>query len=361
MALWSPIIGSFKGIPIELHWTFVLLMLFSLFISLSLFVILAILFACVLLHEMAHSYTAKRNNIKVDKIILYPLGGGSMIDSDNIDPELEFRISLAGPIASFVIGFAFGVFTILMPGGYIKLFLQVFFLLNILLAVFNIIPWFPLDGGRVVRGYYRKKYSFLQATKKTVFLSNIITILFILGTLAYVAINTSYTFLYKEFIVLIDVFVAVFIYSGAKSEMQLAYIRENTKDTPLKDVISDNYILFKNRASLKEVYDAVIKYHTNIVLFNENGIYKLISKLPAPNFSSSNLSFFNSNMPDYLESQLITVKYNDSIYDAFNKMQNNNTTLVGVIKGKKLIGIILRQHLDSFISLHISNLANVKG
>ena len=97
MAGASPNIGSIYGIPIELHWTFIVMMLLALAISVNLFIIFVLLFVCVFLHELAHSVTAIRNNISVKKIILYPLGGGSMIDMDEVPPKLEFMIAIALP------------------------------------------------------------------------------------------------------------------------------------------------------------------------------------------------------------------------------------------------------------------------
>lgn len=346
----SPIIGHFKGIPIELHWSLLLILIFSLFISIPLFLILVILFACVLLHEMAHSLTAYNNNVPVEKIILYPLGGGSMIDSNDLTPDLEFRISIAGPIASFLIGFVFGIFAIIMPGGEIALLLQIFFLLNILLAVFNIVPWFPLDGGRVMRGYFRKKLEFIKATQKTVMVSNVITILFILGTFVFVAL-TNYSLYYKELIVILDVFMAVFIYSGAKSEMQLAYLRKYTKKLSIKKLISSNFIMFNYIPTLKDIYNAILKYHTHVVLFKDENKYFQLSKLSSLNFNNvNNRQYINMEVP------LQTIDYNEKVYDVFNKMQNSNLSMIGVVKDNKFIGIISREHMNSFILLHMSNL-----
>ena len=72
----SPYIGSISGIKIQLHWSFVLLLVFSLVLSFYLFAVIVLLFVCVLLHELAHSITSKRNGIGVKKIILLPIGGG---------------------------------------------------------------------------------------------------------------------------------------------------------------------------------------------------------------------------------------------------------------------------------------------
>src|SRR5271170_3744124 len=108
----SPKIGSIGGIDIQLHWTFIMLLIFILFLSFYLFVIWVLLFVCVLIHELVHSITSKRNGIKVKKIVLYPLGGGSIIDFEKVSPEIEFRISIVGPIASLLIAMIVGILTI---------------------------------------------------------------------------------------------------------------------------------------------------------------------------------------------------------------------------------------------------------
>ena len=192
MAGASPNIGSIYGVPIELHWTFIVMMLLALAISVNLFIIFVLLFVCVFLHELAHSVTAIRNNISVKKIILYPLGGGSMIDMDEVPPKLEFMIAIAGPVSSFLLAFIFGIAVIFIPAGTIELFVQLLFILNLLLAVFNILPWFPLDGGRVLRSWLEKKRDFLSATKLTVNISNAIIVLFVIGTIAFVAVRPDY-------------------------------------------------------------------------------------------------------------------------------------------------------------------------
>lgn len=91
-------------IKIELHWTFIMLLLFALLISaysgLYFFIIILLLFLMVLLHELAHSATALANGIEVKKIILFPLGGASIIDLDEVKPDLSLKIALAGPVMS---------------------------------------------------------------------------------------------------------------------------------------------------------------------------------------------------------------------------------------------------------------------
>ena len=112
MADFSPYMGSIDGIRIQLHWSFILLLLLILILSWYYFLIWVMLFACVLAHELTHSITSRRNGIAVKKIILYPFGGGSVIDFEKVSPKTEFRISIVGPLSSLMLAAIFGILAI---------------------------------------------------------------------------------------------------------------------------------------------------------------------------------------------------------------------------------------------------------
>ncbi|MCL5680295.1 MAG: M50 family metallopeptidase [Candidatus Marsarchaeota archaeon] len=355
MAGASPYIGSIYGIPVELHWTFIIMMLLALAISFNLFLIFVLLFICVFLHELAHSVTAIRNNISVKKIVLYPLGGGSIIDLDDIPPKLEFRIAIAGPVSSFLLGFIFGIMVIFIPAGTVKLFVQLLFVLNILLAVFNILPWFPLDGGRVLRSYLEKKRDFLSATKLTVNISNVIIVLFIISTVAFVAVENGYSLLYKEFIVLWDVFIAVFLYGGAKAELQGAYVKEYTRGVKLRAALSNNYIMLKGRPTIHDIYSSIMKSHKHIILFRENGKIYVISRIPQNMLASQKVQNIEIGK---MSMALQEFEESEQIYSVYSKMQSDGIGIAAVLRKGKFVGIVQMQHLESLISLHM---AHVKG
>ncbi len=350
----SPTIGKVAGIDVQLHWSFILLMLFALVLSTYIFAIFVLLFACVLLHELAHSITAKRYGIRVKKIVLYPLGGGSIIDLDSVPPKLEFRISLAGPVSSFLLAFVFGAAVVLMPGGIIKVFVQLLFVLNLLLAVFNILPWFPLDGGRVLRSYLQRSRSFLDATRASVKASNVLVVLFILGTVVYVALEPSYSFIYKEFIVLWDVFIAIFLYGAAKAELQAAYLKTYTSDLKASSAVTKQYIMALPGTTLARLYSMVVDSKTHIVLFRDNGRYYLVSRLPYNSFGRI-MEGYGSQPISRFSTELPTVASDATLYSALERMQESNTGVAGVTKGGALVGVLLRQHVESVIALHMSS------
>ncbi len=351
MADFSPIIGRIDGIPIQLHWSFLLLLIFILFLSLYLFVLWVLLFVCVLVHELVHSITSKKNGIKVNKIVLYPLGGGSIINFDKVNPELEFRISIVGPVASLLLAAVFGVLNIFTPAGMVNSTIQILFILNIFLGVFNLLPWLPLDGGRALRSYLQKTLTFLDATKLAVKSSNAVTVLFVVGTIVYAIFAHGYSTLYREFIILWDVAIAFFIYSGAQAELNAAIVKERISGLKVKDAITKDYILVDSTTNVQDLYKIIMQKKTHIVLFKKDNAVQILSnsllnKLMKNPPSSVEIGNFGVTIP--------SIQYTSSLYSAIDKMRTEDTGIAAVIMADKVVGILLMQHIESIVALHIS-------
>jgi Zn-dependent protease len=350
MADFSPTIGRIDNIPIELHWTFLLLLLFILFLSLYFFVLWILLFVCVLVHELVHSINAKRNNIKVSKIVLYPFGGGSIINFEKVSPEVEFRISVVGPIASLLLAVVFGIINIFTPAGIVGSTLQILFILNIFLGVFNLLPWLPLDGGRALRSYLQKTRSYLDATKIAVKSSNIVTVLFVAGTVVYAFFLHGYSTFYREFIILWDVAIAFIIYGGAQQELQNAFMKENIADLKVEDAMTDNYAVVKSTASPADLYQTIIKSKTNIILIKKDDEVHMLSNSSLnrnlKNKDATKIGDFGVPIP--------SVPYNLKLSSAIDRMRSSASGIAAVTKGNSIVGVLLSQHMDSIIALHIS-------
>ena len=110
-----------------------------------------LLFFSVLAHEFAHSLVAKLHKIKVRDITLFFFGGVAQIEEDKFSPEIELKVALAGPIFSLILGLIFWVILINVQQVYIVAITFYLFRINLLLAGFNLVPGYPLDGGRVFR------------------------------------------------------------------------------------------------------------------------------------------------------------------------------------------------------------------
>ena len=177
-------LGSVSGIKLYVHWTFLILVGWVTFNSLRagadtlgtllMIGILLIVFACVLLHELGHALAAKRYGIHTTDITLLPIGGLANLERIPEDPKQEFVVAIAGPAVNVVIGFFLlglayvtgGPFTmdqVLMreEAGVILTLASI----NLWLVVFNLIPAFPMDGGRVLRALLAMTINRVKATK----------------------------------------------------------------------------------------------------------------------------------------------------------------------------------------------------
>lgn len=351
MSDFSLSIGSIYGIKIELNALFLLLSILILYLSTYLFVIWVLLFVCVLVHELVHSITSKWNGVTVKKIVLYPLGGGSIIDTTGLKPGTEFRISVVGPIASLLLAMLFGIANIYAPAGVVRTTLQTLFILNVFLGVFNLLPWLPLDGGRALRSYLQRKRSYLDATRFAVRSSNVITVLFVVGTIAYAAISPNFSFAYREFIVLFDVVIAFIIYSGARSELQTAIIKENIADLRARDAMTSNYTMLKSDMKIRELYKELLKSNARAVLFSKEGKVKMLSNVllqKAPKDKLVNLTIADLGV------EIPTVADNLPLCDAIDRMKLEEIGVAAVTRRGRVCGILLMPHIESIVALHMS-------
>ncbi len=183
MLAWSINLFRVFGIRLAVHFTFLLLVAYAAWagwtqnpttpwmgLALDLILIL-LLFTTIVLHELGHSLTARRYGIRVPRILLLPIGGMAEFDSIPRQPRLEFLISLAGPAVNFAIALLLLAF---LPwptdwgadsvefsvAGLGDLLLRI----NLIMGCFNLLPIFPMDGGRILRAVLAARCPYLQAT-----------------------------------------------------------------------------------------------------------------------------------------------------------------------------------------------------
>ena len=169
MPVWSYKIGRVEGIDLYLHPTFLLLLAYTFAFNggLSATVLTAAIFGCVLLHELGHALMARRYGIRTEDITLYPIGGVARLERMPRSAGPELLIALAGPAVNFVI--AGGLYLGLQLAGSSAAMIGGSFLVKLLwinlgLALFNLLPVFPMDGGRVFRALLTGPFGRLRAT-----------------------------------------------------------------------------------------------------------------------------------------------------------------------------------------------------
>src|SRR4051812_10357831 len=179
---WKLRIGTAFGIPLYLHLTFFLLPLLILWASPEigtagqaayLFGLVFAVFGCVVLHELGHALAARHYGIATRDITLYPIGGVARLERMSEKPWEEFWIAVAGPAVNVVIAgllFSFLMFSSaidqVIPLPPLGLdFLGHLMLINVVLVLFNLVPAFPMDGGRVLRAMLALRLGHLKATQ----------------------------------------------------------------------------------------------------------------------------------------------------------------------------------------------------
>ncbi len=238
-------------IPIELHITFiVLLIIIYYFWGLGGLILYIFLFASVVIHELGHSIVAKRYGVKIEKILLLPIGGVALMDK--IPEKGEFKIAIAGPLVSFTLGILFLILssiidfnTVSIDNGNYGLF-QTVGVLNILLGAFNLLPAFPMDGGRVLRALLSKKLGYLKATKIASTLGQFFAILMLIyGIITFNIILTL---------------IAVFIYLGAYNEYHNLLNERIFSHINVKDIMTTNIVSVSPENSINDLLNLMFKY-----------------------------------------------------------------------------------------------------
>jgi Zn-dependent protease/CBS domain-containing protein len=235
---WSLRIATVSGIPIRLHFTFLLILIYFAISGLSMgsagIVLSTVgLFLCVALHELGHSLVAQRYGYKVRDITLYPIGGVASIEGTP-RPRHELYIALAGPAVNVVIAaLLYGVLTLTstvhgigVPSHLTENPLSFLLAANEMLVLFNMIPAFPMDGGRVLRAVLGLRLGTYRATQIAATIGQLVAVLMGLVGLGVIRIPD-----FPPNIML--VIIALFVFFGAAQERNLEETRDVVEDAPV--------------------------------------------------------------------------------------------------------------------------------
>src|SRR5262245_7919289 len=233
---WSWKIFTAFGIGVYIHATFWLLILWVVLVSGELYrglfatlLVLAV-FACVVLHEFGHALTARRFGIRTRDITILPIGGLARLERIPTDPRQELLIALAGPPVNLVIAgvvyvlglaagwdgpeYGIGVFAPQLGTDFVGQLIGI----NLFIAFFNMIPAFPMDGGRVLRALLAIRLDYLKATRIAVTVGQLLA--FGMGLLGLVSHNLPL------------MLIAFFVYLGAAQEGAMAQYRHSFQGLP---------------------------------------------------------------------------------------------------------------------------------
>ncbi|MBV9875857.1 MAG: site-2 protease family protein [Verrucomicrobia bacterium] len=278
---WSFKIARIAGIDVRIHATFFLLLGFVAYFAghragaswgLNAVLIWLLVFLCVLLHELGHALAAKAYGIPTVDITLYPIGGVARMERMPEKPVQELVVAIAGPLVNVVIIIVLGA--VLFATGGLDLnaivtdpnLLQILFWTNIVMVVFNLIPAFPLDGGRVLRALLATRMEYAQATRVAAGIGQGLAL----------ALGIFAAFTGQILLILI----AIFIYMAAESEAAVVQMRSVTAGLPVSSAMVTRFDTLDHRSTLNQAIDVLLgtSQHEFPVLDDNGGFAGLLTK-----------------------------------------------------------------------------------
>jgi Zn-dependent protease len=304
-----------------------------------------ILFASVLVHELSHSYVAKKNGLPIARITLFFFGGVSEMTEEPQDPGLEVRMAVAGPLMSFLIAGVLGglwyVSKFIMVPVAVSATLGYGALINVILGGFNLLPAFPLDGGRVFRGsLWKRSKNLVVATRTATRVSEGLSVIMMLG--GFVSI------IYGDFFDGIWIIVlGWFIRSGAETSLRQTLLSETMTGVTVGNIMSKNVLTVPPEMSLQQVvgYYFLVHPHGGYPVVKDGKILGLITlqsvrSIPKDRWDTETVGH---GMIPY--ERTITIQPNLTVIDAMQKMARNKVGRMLVVEGDRLLGIVTQGDL----------------
>jgi len=349
-------LGSVSGIKIIVHWTFFFLILWVVFdelkrggttesILFNVAFVLAIFF-CVVLHELGHALTAKRFGINTEKITLLPIGGMASLDKIPESPKQELLVVIAGPLVNVFIAVLLYLIAPIQELVNINFtenietfsdftlqnFLLYLFIVNVGLVIFNIIPAFPMDGGRILRALLAMKIDRVKATQIASSIGQFMALVFLLVGL-----------LFNPFLV----FIALFIFLGAYGENQMVLHLSMLKGHTVEDAMMVNITIFKPEDSIDLVVDKIISStETNFVVVKDSSIIGLLYHQDIIENSNKNIL-----VKDIMVTNFKVLDIDDDLKEVYSSIQSKRKSFFPVVENEKLVGAIDNINLNEYILL----------
>jgi Zn-dependent protease/CBS domain-containing protein len=356
-------IGTIMGIPIRIHFSW--LIVFGLitwllssryfpqvtpdlpFVSYWVNGVLAalFLFGSVAFHELAHSYVAQKYRLTIESITLFIFGGVAQLKGEPPHPRAEFWIAIAGPLSSFILSAFFFILTMATAGGAKALF-GYLAQINLILGVFNLIPGFPMDGGRVLRSaIWGKKKDYFYATQKASSIGRGIALFLIFfGLFSIFTGGPGGLWL---------ILVGWFLYSAAQASYQQATLQETLSGIKVRDIMVREMQTIDPSISLdKAVDEYFLRYGYGGFPVIEDGKFlgiltlKEVKDVPRENWGDVKVSAIFVPHDKRWE-----VSMDDDVIKALELMIKEDKGRIVVTEKDRIIGLITRNGIAQYIKI----------
>lgn len=359
-------VAKFANIPIKIHWSFGLFILLILGYGISnqmhgsdlvwFLGFVGAMFLCVILHEYGHALSAKRYGVKTIDIIISPIGGLARLEKLPEKPIQELIVAFAGPLVNVVIGIT--LFTILYAIHQDLSFLIIdenpfdnitnakgFFGLlvwtNVVLFIFNLIPAFPMDGGRILRALLSMRFGRVRGTQWAALVGRILAIGFII-----------FAVLIKDYYL---IFIGIFVFVMAGAENNQVVVESILDKAIVSDIMKTNFSRIHISEPIQTMFDQYIRGgEKNYLIFdsmdNISGVMPELFLKQA--YKEGILETTIAN--EYMSKKILRVNKEVTLKNLFDKMNKEGIAIAAIEEDGELIGVVDRSMLQNYLQLHMS-------
>jgi stage IV sporulation protein FB len=350
--LWSVNIGSIAGTAIKIHITFLMFLVWIFAAgwasggaeaAMASLIFMVLLFACVLAHEFGHIFTARAFGVATPDVILLPIGGVARLERIPEKPSEEFLIAIAGPLVNVVIAL------VLMVGMRANLDAHSLAVVestsvslvdrlaevNLFLALFNLIPAFPMDGGRVLRALLATRLGHVRATEVAASIGQLCA--FALGFLG---------LFYNPLLI----FIAIFVYLAASSEAQLVSLRAMSRDVPVSNAMMTEFATLTPDEHIDAAVQTLLRTsqsefpvvdgdHRLVGLLGRGQIIRALKELGP-----------DAKVGQAMVTEIPTIENRRRLDEAFRLLQEKSAPAVGVVDAAgRLAGLVTSETIGQML------------
>lgn len=349
---WSLNLGKISGIQVYIHWTFLILLgwivvnvggeginetLWSTAFILSIFV-------CVFLHELGHAMAARRYGIGTRDITMLPIGGLARLESMPDNPKQEFVVAIAGPLVNVVLGglLAAAIYVLnreitpmaLSNIGFSNFFNNLFWA-NVVLAAFNMIPAFPMDGGRVLRALLSFKLERTTATRIAASIGQLLAIGFVFFGLFHNPVL---------------IFIGIFIFLGAQAESSYTQTQSLLQGATVSDVIMHNFNTLDVSDTIQTAVTMLLDGQaTDFLVMDDKKVAGTLSRNQMIKALSE--QGHQTTVGSVMHAEIPTLSPDMPLEKAYQLFQQARYPLLPVLESDKVIGIIDLENVHEFIMI----------
>jgi Zn-dependent protease/predicted transcriptional regulator len=359
---WSIRIGTLAGIGVYVHATFLILIAWvalahwqtghSVAAAAAGVGFILALFACVVLHEFGHALTARRFGIKTRDITLLPIGGLARLERMPDDPRQELWVALAGPAVNVVI--AAGLFAVLRSTGTLApvvtltptggSFLERLMILNVFLAVFNMLPAFPMDGGRVLRALLATRMEYTRATHAAATIGQGMALFFGL-----VGLFTN-PFL---------IFIALFVWIGAGQEAAMTQMKAALGGIPLERAMITEFRTLSVQDSLASAVDLLLSgAQQDFPVMDGRTVVGVLTR--ADLLRALARQDQRSLVAEVMRRDFHFADAGDMIEVALQRLQGGDCQTIPVLRRGDLVGLLTMDNVGEFLGVQAAVQGRIK-